>query len=198
MILLAHVLLLVLALFISLVFLRNRSTSQTSGISICQKIVRPIYDTRDLFTGLKQSHLLLSFLMLLLSLFFYDLFRMGSASIVYLYLHFLSFDDTYYAAYFSLEQLATCLALVFLALLRQRANINDLYLAIIGLCLSLVASFLFAFARNNKAMIFGGKYRTKLKQKLYYFILSHSIIDVQCLFFSMLTSNYCSSSTRTR
>ncbi|CAF4786101.1 unnamed protein product, partial [Rotaria sp. Silwood1] len=29
-------------------------------------------------------------------------------------------DDTHYAAYFSFEQLATCLALVFLALLRRR------------------------------------------------------------------------------
>ncbi|CAF3135705.1 unnamed protein product [Rotaria socialis] len=154
-ILLVHVLLLALALFISLVFLQNRSSSQASTSSLRQKIVRPIYDTHDLIVGLKQNHLLVSFLILLCSLFFYDLFRMGSGSIIYLYLHYMTFDDTHYAAYFSLEQLATCLALIFLAVLRRRWKINDLYIAIIGLCLSLVGPMLFAFARNNKAMIFG-------------------------------------------
>ncbi|CAF2667137.1 unnamed protein product [Rotaria sp. Silwood2] len=153
--LLVHVLLLVLALFISLIFLKNRSLSEPSTNGICQKIVRPIYDTYDIIVGLKHNHLLASFLILLFSLFFYDLFRMGSGSIVYLYLHYMTFDDTHYAAYFSFEQLATCLALVFLALLRRRWKVNDLYLAIIGLCLSLIAPMLFAFARKNKAMIFG-------------------------------------------
>ncbi|CAF4653003.1 unnamed protein product [Rotaria sp. Silwood1] len=153
--LLAHVLLLVLALLISLIFLKNRSLSEPSTSSILQKILQPINDTHDLIVGLKHNHLLLPFLMLLFSLFFYDLFRMGSGSIVYLYLHYLSFDDTHYAAYFSFEQLATCLALVFLALLRRRWKVNDLYLAIIGLCSSLIAPMLFAFAQKNKAMIFG-------------------------------------------
>lgn len=81
---------------------------------------------------------------------------MGSSSITYLYLHHLSFDDTHYAAYFTFEQLATCFALIVLALLRRRWKINDLYLASIGLCLSLVSPMLFAFAKDNKAMIFGG------------------------------------------
>jgi hypothetical protein len=82
---------------------------------------------------------------------------MGSASILYLYLHRMSFDDAHYAAYFTFEQLATCLALIVLALLRRRWKINDLYLAIIGLCLSLISPMLFAFAKENKAMIFGGR-----------------------------------------
>ncbi|CAF0996441.1 unnamed protein product [Rotaria sordida] len=154
-ILLVHVLLLVLALVISLVFLKNRSLSQPSTNNLSQKIIQPIYDIHDLFVGLKQNHLLISFLILLFSLFFYDLFRMGSGSIVYLYLHYMSFDDAHYAAYFSFEQLATCLALILLALLRRRWKINDLYLAIMGLCLSLAAPILFAFAQRNKAMIFG-------------------------------------------
>jgi hypothetical protein len=83
---------------------------------------------------------------------------MGSGSIVYLFLHRMSFDDTHYAAYFTFEQLATCLALIILALLRRRWKINDLYLAIIGLCLSVIGPMLFAFAKN-KAMIFGGRNR---------------------------------------
>jgi hypothetical protein len=82
---------------------------------------------------------------------------MGSGSIIYLYLHRMSFDDTHYAAYFTFEQLATCLALIVLALLRRRWKINDLYLAILGLCFSLIAPMLFAFSKENKAMIFGGK-----------------------------------------
>jgi len=82
---------------------------------------------------------------------------MGSGSIIYLYLHRMSFDDAHYAAYFTFEQLATCLALIFLALLRQRWKINNLYLAIIGLCLSLISPMLFAFAKDNKVMIFGGR-----------------------------------------
>ncbi len=69
----------------------------------------------------------------------------------------MSFDDTHYAAYFTFEQLATCLALIVLALLRQRWKINDLYLSIIGLCFSLISPMLFAFANHNKAMIFGGR-----------------------------------------
>jgi hypothetical protein len=82
---------------------------------------------------------------------------MGSGSIIYLYLHRMSFDDTHYAAYFTFEQLATCLALIILALLRQRWKINDLYLAILGLCFSLIGPMLFAFSKDNKAMIFGGR-----------------------------------------
>ena len=160
-ILLVHVLLLVLTLFISLGFLRTRPAAESSAITVRQKLLQPIVDTRDLFVDLKRNTLLLSFLVLLISLFFYDLFRMGSSSIMYLYLHRMSFDDAHYAAYFTVEQLATCLALVVLALLRRRCKINDLYLASVGLCLSLVAPMLFAFARNNKAMIFGGRKRRR-------------------------------------
>jgi hypothetical protein len=79
---------------------------------------------------------------------------MGSPTVFYLYLHHMSFNDTQYAAYFTLEKLATCLALVFLALLRRKWKINEIYLCIIGLCLSLIGPILFAFA-NNKEMIFG-------------------------------------------
>jgi hypothetical protein len=118
-----------------------------------------VVDTRDLFVNLKHNNLLVSFLLLLLSLFFYDLFRMGSSSVTYLYLHRLSFDDTHYAAYFTFEQLATCFALIFLAVLRGKWKINDLYICVIGLCLSLIAPMLFAFPQNNKAMIFGGRKR---------------------------------------
>ena len=156
-ILLVHVILLVVALFISLVFLKNRSRPEPCSISTCEQFIRPVVDTRDLFLGLKQNSLLLSFLMLLLSLFFYELYRMGSSSIVYLYLHRMSFDDVHYAAYFAFEQLATCAALILLALLRRRWKINDLYLCIIGLILSLVAPLLFALAQNRKEMIFAGK-----------------------------------------
>lgn len=155
-ILLLHVVLLVIALLISLAFLRTRPASESSQISTCQKMVRPFVDTRDLFVDLKHNRLLISFLILLLALFFYDLFRMGSGSIIYLYLHRVSFDDTHYAAYFTVEQLATCFALIILALLRRRWQINDLYLATIGLCLSLISPMLFAFAKESKAMIFGG------------------------------------------
>ncbi len=94
---------------------------------------------------------------------------MGSASILYLYLHRMSFDDAHYAAYFTFEQLATCLALIVLALLRRRWKINDLYLAIIGLCCSLVSPMLFAFAKENKAMIFGGKIKKNIKFKSLFF-----------------------------
>ncbi|CAF0718919.1 unnamed protein product [Adineta ricciae] len=154
-ILLTHVLLLVLTLIVSLVFLRTRSVAQASRINLRQKLMRPLVDTHDLFVGLRQNSLLVSFLILLIALFFYDLFRMGSSSIIYLYLHQMSFDDAHYAAYFTFEQLATCLALIILAVMRRRWNVNDLYLACVGLCLSLVGPFLFAFARNNRAMIFG-------------------------------------------
>ncbi|CAF1163730.1 unnamed protein product [Adineta ricciae] len=154
-ILLTHVLLLIVTLIVSLVFLRTRSVTQASTINLRQKLMRPLVDTHDLFVGLKQNSLLVSFLMLLIALFFYDLFRMGSSSIIYLYLHQMSFDDAHYAAYFTFEQLATCLALIILAVMRRRWKINDLYLACVGLCLSLVGPFLFAFARRNKAMIFG-------------------------------------------
>jgi hypothetical protein len=83
---------------------------------------------------------------------------MGSSSIFYLYLHRLSFNDTQYAAYFTCEQLGTFFALIFLALLRRKWKINELYLCVIGLCLSLVGLILFAFADNNhKTMIFGGR-----------------------------------------
>lgn len=159
-ILLVHVLLLVITLFISLAFLRSRQTNEPSTVTMRQKLLRPLTDTRDLFVDLKRNALLLSFVILLISLFFYDLFRMGSSSIMYLYLHRLSFDDAHYAAYFTFEQLATCLALVVLALLRRRCKINDLYLACVGLCLSLVGPVLFAFAKSNKAMIFGGRKRS--------------------------------------
>jgi hypothetical protein len=122
-------------------------------------MIRPIIDTRDLIVDLKHNSLLVSFLILLFSLFFYELFRMGSGSIIYLYLHRMSFDDTHYAAYFTFEQLATCFALIVLALLRGRWKINDLYLGIIGLCLSLVSPMVLAFAKDNKPMIFGGRNR---------------------------------------
>jgi Na+-translocating ferredoxin:NAD+ oxidoreductase RnfA subunit len=82
---------------------------------------------------------------------------MGSSSIFYLYLHRMSFNDMEYAAYFTCEQLGICLALVFLALLRRKWKIKEIYLCIIGLCLSLVGLMLLAFANNNKTMIFGGK-----------------------------------------
>ena len=158
-ILLVHVVLLILALLVSLVFLRTRSLSTPSSISTCQKILRPLTDSHDLFVDLKRNSLLLSFVVLLLSLFFYELFRMGSSSVVYLYLHLLSFDDAHYAAYFTLEQLATCLALLALAVLRGRWKINDLYLGVFGLCLSLIGPMLFAFGKGNHGMIFGGKTR---------------------------------------
>ncbi|CAF0847384.1 unnamed protein product [Adineta steineri] len=154
-ILLVHVVLLVVALFISLVFLKTPSITELSTITTRQKIIRPIIDTRDLIVDLKNNHLLVSFLILLISLFFYDMYRMGSGSILYLFLHRMSFDDAHYAAYFTFEQLATCLALLILALLKGRWKINDLYLASIGLILSLVGPMLFAFAKNNKTMIFG-------------------------------------------
>ena len=172
--LLVHVLLYVLALVISLIFLQKRSQSEPSTINICQKITRPLVDTRDLFVDLKHNSLLLSFLILLFSLFFYDLFRMGSGSIVYLYLHRLSFDDAHYAAYFTFDQLATCFALIVLALLRRRWIMNDLYLAILGLTLSLVSPILFAFAKDNKAMIFGGRNKQ-----------TSQIENVFCSFFSL-------------
>ena len=126
-------------------------------MTVCRKILRPFTDSRDLLIDLKRNSLLISFLMLLVSLFFYELYRMGSSSIIYLYLHRYGFDDVLYAAYFSIEQLANCLALLCLALLRNRWKINDLYLCIFGLCLSLIGPMLFAFAQENKRMIFGGK-----------------------------------------
>ncbi|CAF4025579.1 unnamed protein product [Rotaria sp. Silwood1] len=154
-ILLVHVILLVLALIIGLVFLKSRSITNSSSINLWSKVKRPFLDTRDLIIDLKHNKLLTSFVILLLSLFFYEFFRMGSSSIYYLYLHRMSFNDTQYATYFTCEQIATCLALIFLALSRKRWKINDLYLCIIGLCLSLIGPILFAFASHNKAMIFG-------------------------------------------
>ncbi|CAF4925624.1 unnamed protein product [Rotaria sp. Silwood1] len=154
-ILLVHVVLLVFALIIGLIFLKSRTITDSSSIKLWTKVKRPFLDTRDLIIDLKHNKLLLSFVILLLSLFYYELFRMGSSSIYYLYLHRMSFNDTQYAAYFTCEQIGTCLALIFLALLRRRWKINDLYLCIIGLCLSLIGPILFAFASNNKAMIFG-------------------------------------------
>ncbi|CAF1464668.1 unnamed protein product [Adineta steineri] len=153
-ILLVHVLLLVLALFISLVFLRTRVETDSSSFNLWMKIKRPFIDIRDLIIDLKNNHLIISFFILLLSLFFYELFRMGSSSIYYLYLHRMSFNDTQYATYFTCEQIAICLALIFLTLLRRQWKINDLYLCIVGLCLSLIGPFLFAFAQNNNPMIF--------------------------------------------
>ncbi|CAF4038002.1 unnamed protein product [Rotaria sp. Silwood2] len=154
-ILVVHVVLLVLALLIGIIFLKSQSIKESSSINLWTKFKRPFLDTRDLIIDLKNNNLFLSFFILLLSLFFYELFRMGSPSIYYLYLHRMSFNDTQYAAYFTCEQIGTCLALVFLALLRRRWKINDLYLCTIGLCLSLIGPILFAFASNNKAMIFG-------------------------------------------
>ncbi|CAF4955367.1 unnamed protein product, partial [Rotaria sp. Silwood1] len=139
----------------SLVFLKSRSITNSSSINLWSKVKRPFLDTRDLIIDLKHNKLLTSFVILLLSLFFYEFFRMGSSSIYYLYLHRMSFNDTQYATYFTCEQIATCLALICLALLRKRWKINDLYLCIIGLCLSLIGPILFAFASHNKAMIFG-------------------------------------------
>jgi len=150
-----HVVLLILALLISLAFLRTHRLSDSSTMTVCRKILRPFTDSRDLLIDLKRNSLLISFLMLLVSLFFYELYRMGSSSIIYLYLHRYGFDDVLYAAYFSIEQLANCLALLCLALLRNRWKINDLYLCIFGLCLSLIGPMLFAFAQENKRMIFG-------------------------------------------
>ena len=193
-ILLVHVLLLIVALILSIIFLKTRQLTEPSSITTCQKIIQPIFDTRDLFVDLKHNYLLISFLVLLSSLFFYELFRMGSASILYLYLHRMSFDDTHYAAYFTFEQLATCLALVVLALLRRRWMINDLYLAIVGLCCSLISPMLFAFAKGNKAMIFGGRILRKHLIQSSYFSSSNSIINVQHIFFRLFTSNnraYC-------
>ncbi|CAF1066597.1 unnamed protein product [Adineta ricciae] len=154
-ILLVHVLLLALALLISLVFLRSQAIIDFSSMNLWTKIKRPFVDIRDLFVDLKHNQLIISFIILFLSLFFYELFRMGLSSTYYLYLHRMSFNDTQYAAYFTCEQIATCLALIFLALLRRNWQINDLYLCIVGLCLSLVGPMLFAFAYNNKGMIFG-------------------------------------------
>lgn len=161
-ILLIHVLLLVLALFISIIFLRSQSTADVSSISFGARLKRPFIDTRDLIIDLKCNNLLNSFLIVLASIFFYELFRMGSSSIYYLYLHRMSFNDTQYAAYFTCEQIGTCLALIFLALLRRRWMMNELYLCIVGLCLSLLGLILFAFAYSNKAIIFGGRIRTKV------------------------------------
>ena len=161
--LLVHVLLLALALFISLVFLRRRPVADSpTPLNLLTKLKRPFIDIRDLIIDLKTNSLLLSFLTLLLSLTFYELFRMGSSSVYYLYLHRMSFNDTQYAAYFTCEQLGTCFALIFLALLRRRWKMNEIYLCIIGLCLSLVGLILFAFAGNNKAMIFGGKKKKEM------------------------------------
>ncbi|CAF0804764.1 unnamed protein product [Rotaria sordida] len=154
-ILLVHVILLIIALFIGFIFLKSQSITDSSSINLWTKIKRPFLNIRDLIIDLKYNNLLLSFCILLLSFFFYELFRMGSSSVYYLYLHRMSFNDTQYAAYFTCEQIGTCLALIFLALLRRRWLINEIYLGIIGLCLSLVGLMLFAFASNNKAMIFG-------------------------------------------
>jgi Na+/melibiose symporter-like transporter len=158
-ILLVHVLLLALALFISLVFLRNDSATESSSITLWTKIKRPFLDIKDLIIDLKTNYLLLSFIILLSSLFFYEVFRMGSSSIYYLYLHRMSFDDTRYAVYFTCEQAGICIALISLALLRRRWKMNDLYICIIGLCLSLIGLMLFAFA-HNQVMIFAGRKRS--------------------------------------
>ncbi|CAF2832718.1 unnamed protein product [Rotaria sp. Silwood2] len=149
--LLVHVLLLFLALFISLVFLRSRKVTDSSTlINLWIKIKRPFIDIHDLIIDLKINASLLSFIILLLSLFFYELFRMSSSLVFYLYLYRMLFNGTQYAAYFTCELLGTCFALIFLALLRRQWKINDLYLCIIGLCLSLAGLMLFAFALNKK------------------------------------------------
>jgi MFS family permease len=198
-ILVIHVLLLVFALFISLAFLTNHSLIDTSTIPFWTKIKRPLLDIRDLFIDLKSNSLLLSFIILLLSFAFYEFFRMGSSSIFYLYLHRMSFNDTQYAAYFTCEQLGTCLTLIFLALLRQKWKINELYLCIIGSCLSLVGLILFAFANNNKTMIFGGRTRKRIiKKNIFFYKSSGSFDDVCHLFSCMFKSNYCSFSTEKR
>jgi hypothetical protein len=156
-ILLVHVLLLVVALLISLIFLKNPKKTDIPTIPFWSKIKRPFIDIRDLIIDLKSNSLLVSFSILLLSLAFYEIYRMGSGSVFYLYLRGMSFNDTEYAAYFTCEQLGTSLVLILLALLRRKWKINELYLSIIGLCLSLIGLILFAFANNHKAMIFGGK-----------------------------------------
>jgi hypothetical protein len=81
------------------------------------------------------------FIILLLSLGFYELYRMDSSSVFYLYLHRMSFNDTQYAAYFTCEQLGTFLALVFLALLRRKWKINEIYRASINFFVGLVVIF---------------------------------------------------------
>ncbi len=156
-ILLVHVLLLILALLISLIFLKSRTNLERPPIPFRSKIARPFIDIRDLFRDLKSNRLLLSFSILLLSMGFYELFRMGSGPIFYLYLHRMSFNDTEYAAYFTCEQLGTSVVLILLALLRRKWRINEIFLSIIGLCLSLIGLILFSFANNRKSMIFGGK-----------------------------------------
>lgn len=156
-ILLIHLILLCLALFISLLFLKAASNRHTSETRLCDKIIQPLVDSQDLIVKLKRSSLLKSFLLLLISLFFYEIYRMGSSSVVYLYLHNQSFDDTRFAAFFTIEQTASCLALVLLALLRRKLKLSDLHLSVVGLCLSSVGLFLFAFARKNQMMLFGGK-----------------------------------------
>ncbi len=91
------------------------------------------------------------FIILLLSLGFYELYRMGSSSVFYLYLHRMSFNDIQYAAYFTCEQLGTFLALVFLALLRRKWKINEIYRASISFFVGLIV--IFAVATRLIALI---------------------------------------------
>ncbi|CAF1308966.1 unnamed protein product, partial [Didymodactylos carnosus] len=158
-ILLVHIILLVLAVLIALIFLRKNTyvfnnVEQTDTLSFGQKLARPFRDIYDLIRELKQSNLVYSFLLLLTALFFYELLRMGTSAINYLYLHHLSFSDGEYSLYYMVEQTATSLCLLLLATVRKRLLINDMHLAIIGLCLSLVGPLLFALA-YNKAMVYG-------------------------------------------
>lgn len=152
-ILLTHLLLLFIALFISLAFLRSRPKTDRENISILIRIRRSFLDIRDLIVDLKDNSLLISFIILLLSLGFYEIYRMGSSSVFYLYLHAKSFDDTEYATYFTYEQLGTFGSLVLLAFIQRKWKINDIYICFIGLSLSSVGLGLFAFAKD-KTMIF--------------------------------------------
>ena len=152
-ILLIHVFLLVIALFISLAFLRSRPKAVREDISLLTRIKRSFVDIRDLFVDLKVNSLLVSFVILLLSLAFYEIYRMGSGSVFYLYLHKMTFTDSEYARYFTFEQLGTFISLLFLAFIQRKWKINDIYLCLIGICLSSIGLGLLAFA-TNKTMIF--------------------------------------------
>lgn len=172
-ILLVHVLLLALALFVSLAFLRSQPISDFSTLPLRVKLARPFVDIRELLLDLKHNRLLVSFGVLLGALFFHELFRTGSGSIYYLYLRRMAFTDTQYAVYFTCEQVATCIALLLLALIQRRWRVNDLYLCAVGLALLLIDPMLFAFAGSNKAMIFGGRPAARCAREM-----SHALLFV--------------------
>ena len=148
-ILLVHVALLIVALIIAMIFLEHRT--ETKSI----KIHRTFIDARDLLISLKKNSKLIPFFLLLSSLFFYEFYHLGSPSIIYLYLHRMSFDDTEYATYFTCEQTATSFGLLVLAFFKRRRKFNDVFICLSSLIVSSIGLFLFAFAQNNKSMIFG-------------------------------------------